>query len=147
VTRDWLKGFGAGLLAATLGALLGLWASPAKAEVVTEFGGGWKSPYTTSLVMREYCHSAMVIETRPDHPEYNYLLSSCGGDNPVFVGWPVAWQSEFSDVWTIRAGWFHLSHWFDGNADREVHMDCACATVTFSWSEWRRGTRREQASR
>lgn len=115
----------------------------ARADIITEFGAGVKSPGTTSVIMRKECHLATIIETRPDTPGLNYRDASCGGDDPVFIGWPVAWQKDFG-VWTLRAGWFHFSHWFDGREDRELHMDCACFTATINWTD--RG-KRAKASR
>lgn len=126
------------LLGFLLGFVLAGGCIPAKADVITEFGAGYKSFSTTSVVMLPECHHVVIDETRPNTPGLNYRGASCGGDNPVFIGWPFAWQSSFSDVWTVRAGWFHLSHWFDGGKDRELHMDCACVTATFNWTEWRR---------
>lgn len=108
--------------------------SPAGADIITEFGAGVKSPGTTSVLMRKECHLATIIETRPDTPGLDYRDASCGGDDPIFSGWPVAYQKDFG-VWTLRAGWYHFSHWFDGKSDRELHMDCACITATFNWSE------------
>lgn len=110
-----------------------LWANLAGADIITEWGGGVKNPRTTSLVMQEKCHVVQVVETIPTDPSV-HRVASCGGDDPIFIGWPVAWQSNFSDVWTLRAGWFHYSHWTDGGDDRELHMDCICTTVTFNWT-------------
>lgn len=88
--------------------------------------------------MLPVCEQAVVVvPSWPDNPRADGLYS-CGGDNPLFIGWPIAWQSNFSDVWTIRAGWFHFSHWFDGGRDHELHMDCICSTVTLNWSARRR---------
>lgn len=107
------------------------------ADVITEFGAGIKLPASTSLLLQENCHSATITETRPTDPGRDGGLTSCGGDNPVFIGWPIAWEHDFG-VWTVRAGWFHLSHWFDGGGDRELHMDCACVTWGINWSERRK---------
>jgi len=108
----------------------------ASADVITEFGMGVKIEGTTSVLLLPQCHLATIIETRPDTPRYDYLNASCGGDNPMFVGWPVAYEREFSGgIWRLRAGWFHYSNWFDGKQDRETHMDCACVTATFNWSK------------
>lgn len=124
--------------------LLMLAVTSAKADIITEFGGGVKLP-STSVLMLEECHEAQITVTRPDNPSLNYRTASCGGDNPVFVGWPIAYERDFG-VWSVRAGWFHLSHWFDGKADRELHMDCACVTATINWTE-RMRKKRAQASR
>ena len=114
------------------------------ADIITEIGGGIKSPRTTSVLLQEDCHTVNNIEfIPPQGPGDRYYgrgTTSCGGDNPVFVGWPIAWEKDFG-VWTVRAGWFHLSHWFDGGQDRELHMDCACASATINWTELRRKRR------
>lgn len=116
----------------------------AQADVITEFGGGRKNPSTTSVVMQERCHEVVIVETRPDSPDINFRGSSCGGDDPIFSGWPVAYQKDFG-VWTVRAGWFHYSHWFDGGRDRELHLDCIpCATVTFNWTKWKDGRKKSK---
>lgn len=111
----------------------------AHADVVSEFGGGYKMPATTSVVLLPECHSVVITETRPDTPEINYRTSSCGGDNPAFVGWPIAWEREYANgALRFRGGWYHYSNWLDGGRDRETHMDCACATLTVNWSQVRR---------
>lgn len=115
-------------------------ARPARAEIISELGMGYKLP-TTSVVMQEDCHAVTITETRPHRPDIFYRPASCGGDNPVFIGWPIAWQKDFG-LWTVRAGWFHLSHWFDGGSDRELHMDAAAVTFTVNWSELRRRRRK-----
>lgn len=106
-----------------------------RADVITEFGAGIKNPRTTSLVLQEKCHEVLVTATRPDDPSV-YRTASCGGDDPLFVGWPVAYEwTSPREVFRIRAGWFHLSHWFDGGPNREVHLDCACVSLTVNWSK------------
>lgn len=118
--------------------------SPAPADVITEFGFGYKLPDSTSFVLQERCHTASLIEN--EHGEWIYYRGpganlpngsgrSCGGDNPLFVGWPVAYEHEFEGPWTIRAGWFHMSHWFDGGSDRETHLDAAVVSFKFNWSK------------
>jgi hypothetical protein len=111
----------------------------AQADIVTEFGAGVKLPASTSVLLLEDCHLAQVIETRPDRPDLDYRLASCGGDDPMFMGWPIAyeWTSE-SDIWSVRGGWFHFSHWFDGGGHRETHLDCGCVSATFNWTAWRK---------
>lgn len=110
----------------------------ARADVITEFGAGVKSPRTTSVILREECHVAKIIETNPDTPSIYWRDASCGGDDPLFIGWPVAYEwTSPREVFRIRAGWFHLSHWFDGGPDRETHLDCACVSLTVNWSKRR----------
>jgi hypothetical protein len=104
-------------------------------EFVTELGMGYKMPRTTSLVLVPECETALV--RAPTIPEYDYLNSSCGGDNPAFIGWPVAYEWQVGDVYSVRAGWFHYSNWFDGGSDRETHMDLLAVTVTIHWGRLR----------
>lgn len=108
---------------------------PARADIVTEFGAGYKLG-STSIVMRDYCHEVIIVETRPARSDV-HRGHSCGGDNPAFIGWPIAWERDFG-VWTLRAGWFHLSHWGDGGRDRELHLDAATVSAKVNWSEVRR---------
>lgn len=117
-----------------------------KADVITEFGAGVKSPGTTSVLMRKECHLATIIETKPDTPSLDYRDASCGGDDPIFIGWPIAWEKDLG-VWTVRAGWFHFSHWFDGKSDRELHMDAAAVTAKFNWSKHHERRKRRRADR
>jgi len=112
--------------------LLAFLAGTAEAGLVTEIGGGWKDFNTTSYLMRSDCQKAVVIDPEfPKNPRGSHPYS-CGGDNPVFVGWPLAWEWEF-DRGRVRLGHFHVSQWFDGNG--ELHMDCLCAAWTVKWSE------------
>lgn len=114
---------------------------------VTEIGGGFKDFRTTSFLMRSECKKAVVTEPRdwPNNPrgiggEYDVYGQfkviptgewSCGGDNPVFVGWPIAW--EFPNG--VRIGYFHQSQWFDNEG--ELHFDCICASYTINWRRFR----------
>lgn len=117
----------------------------AKADVITEFGMGWRSP-NTSLVLQPYCSQVAVpdyLRNDPTGRHYGRLDASCGGDNPAFIGWPVAWESDWRGSFRYRVGWFHYSNWFDGGrylpgGDRhETHMDLLAGTITFNWSKWR----------
>jgi len=104
-----------------------------KADVITELGGGWKIPYTTSYLMQEDCKQAQVINPpllSPEGRPWTPLVYSCGGDDPVFVGWPIAWEKNL-EKGRFRIGWFHMSHWFDSVG--ELHMDCLCASWTKVW--------------
>jgi hypothetical protein len=114
----------------------------AAADIVTEFGAGVKLGRSTSYLLLPACEYAIVVSPPwPENPRGTTHSYSCGGDNPAFIGWPVAWQSDFSDVWTIRVGWFHYSNWFDGGRDRETHMDAIAVTTTFNWTKWKDGRR------
>lgn len=117
-----------------------LWvAENAHADVISDIGMGVKLERATSTLLLPNCHTAQVIETRPDTPSINYRLSSCGGDNPTFIGWPIAWEREYvNGALRFRGGWFHYSNWFDGGSGRETHMDVAAASVTINWSQWKR---------
>lgn len=113
--------------------LLALLAGTAEAGLVTEIGGGWKDFNTTSYLMRSDCQKAVVIDPEfPKNPRGSHPYS-CGGDNPVFIGWPLAW--EFNNGNT-RVGWFHQSQWFDGRG--ELHFDCLCVSHKFDWKQIRR---------
>lgn len=104
---------------------------PAHAGLVTEIGGGWKDFNTTSYLMQSVCKKVVVV--KPEYPENPRGSSpySCGGDNPVFIGWPIAWDFELKRGNTVRLGWFHQSQWFDNKG--ELHFDCLCATWTIKW--------------
>jgi hypothetical protein len=117
-------------------------AKPARAEgsLVTEVGMGYKIEATTSTVLLPDCHRVTGIEFQPEQREgdesWGRVSASCGGDNPVFIGWPLAyeWESKTGALrW--RAGWFHYSHWFDGHSDRETHFDAAAVSVTIVWGK------------
>jgi hypothetical protein len=65
-----------------------------KGELITELGMGYKIPQTTSTVLLPQCHQVHEIEFRPAAQEGDSYWgrndASCGGDNPIFVGWPIA---------------------------------------------------------
>jgi hypothetical protein len=105
-------------------------------EFITEFGGGYKNLPSTSFLLNSNCQKAIV--TRPEWPENPRGLTddySCGGDNPVFVGWPIAYEWTLTRGNSVRLGHFHMSQWFDGNG--ELHLDCVCASFTFRWGKLR----------
>lgn len=114
---------------------------------LTEFGGGYKLPDTTSVVLLPECHQATPFTIEGERVR-DRATASCGGDNPVFVGWPIAyeWDECFIPSMTCRLGWFHMSHWGDGRGKiaqllggdgRETHMDCLCITFTKRWGKKR----------
>jgi len=123
----------------------------ASADVITEFGGGYKA--RVSAVLEPICKQVMLTgeqQHSPSSPNYGKGLASCGGDNPAFIGWPIAWQSKENGkfgAFTYRIGWFHYSNWFDGGnylpgGDRhETSMDLLAGTITFNWTKWNRGRR------
>jgi hypothetical protein len=113
--------------------------SYARADIVSEFGMGVKLS-NTSYLLTPTCHTASVIEPGwPANPRPYPQVFSCGGDNPTFIGWPIAWEREFlNGALRFRGGWFHYSNWFDGGRDRETHMDTAQANLTVNWSQWKR---------
>lgn len=124
----------------------------AEADIVTEFGMGWKTP-NSSLVLQPECTQVRPVGEIVDSPDSRYFgrrFASCGGNNPAFIGWPIAWQTEgFGKygAFTGRVGWFHYSNWFDGGnvvsafgGDRhETHMDLIAGTITFNWTRWKDG--------
>ena len=121
--------------------------SAAHADWISEFGLGVKLP-TSSVVLLPECDMVALI---PGSQIYNERgarpTASCGGSNPIFVGWPIAYERDFGGPWRVRGGWFHISSikdghgrmadWLDGD-DRETHMDCLCMTATFNWSRRKR---------
>jgi hypothetical protein len=139
------------------GALFGFGTS--NADVVTEWGWGIKAP-NTSVVMLPRCQSVALIgdiTTNPESPNFGRRFASCGGNNPAFIGWPIAWESDDfgkHGAFKVRGGWFHYSNWFDGGnyfrhlGDRhETHMDLAAFTITFNWTHWNRGRVRARTPR
>lgn len=123
------------VIAMLVGTLALLVARDAQADMISEFGAGMKNPRTTSVILLPECHHVVIDQTRPDTPHLNFRGASCGGDNPVFIGWPIAWERELEGqgIWTVRLGWFHMSHWNDGGAERETHFDCICASIKVNW--------------
>jgi hypothetical protein len=113
--------------------LSSLLASPAFASggFISEVGMGYKVDRTTSIVLLPECETALV--RAPSALDIDYRVSSCGGDNPAFVGWPIAYEWDVGEYYSVRAGWFHMSHWFDGGSDRETHVDMLAITVTIHW--------------
>jgi len=126
----------------------------AKADIVTEFGGGYK--FNSSVVLAPECqvihiHEDQPIRANPSSPYWGRSNASCGGDNPAFIGWPIAWQSKPNGkhgAFTYRIGWFHYSNWFDGGElsswtstgdEHETHMNLLAGTITFNWTTWRKG--------
>ena len=120
-------------------ALVGILAGTStKADIISELGAGIKVPVSTSYVMLPVCEKVQVV-VPPDSPRPPPQMYSCGGNNPAFIGWPIAYQREFLDGRLVfRGGWFHYSNWFD---KRETHMDIVATTVTINWSEIRRSIR------
>lgn len=97
--------------------------------LITEFGGGIKLN-TTSFPMLPECKKVVVVDpaNNPRHAD----PFSCGGDDPIFIGWPIAWEFDNG----TKLGWFHYSHWFDGRG--ELHLDCVCASWTKRWHRRKR---------
>jgi len=119
-------------------------ACTANADIVTEFGMGYKLEASTSQILWPACKQ-VIMPQDTTLPRGAGNTAGCGGDNPAFIGWPVAWEKEFErGIWTTRVGWFHYSNWFDGGnyfrgGDKwETHMDLVAVTATFNWSAWRR---------
>ena len=95
--------------------------SMADARVFAEVELGWKSPATTSSVLRVGCTEAYV-------PAFgNRGWSSCGGRNPTFnsrLGWEFNGR-RFKLMKNVMFGWHHFSHVRDGgyNDRPETHFD------------------------
>lgn len=127
--------------------LLLLYATGVRADWITEFGVAYKLESLTSQVLWDDC--SVVIITDESLPRGAGNTASCGGDNPAFVGWIIAYEWEGRDeIWRFRGGAFHLSHWFDGRGSfnrgdgRELSGTWPAATATFNWSAWLRYRRR-----
>ena len=100
-------------------------------EFVTVIGGGVKVNNFSSAILDPEC-TQVFMPSRG-----NRGWSSCGGSNPIFIGWPIAY--DFNDR-RSRIGWFHFSSYFDGGelllggGDRhETHFNCLCFTHTIRW--------------
>ena len=114
--------------------LAALLCAPAFAEgrLITEIGGGVKVSQGSSYLMMPDCKKAVVTvgENNLRGPGGEY---SCGGNNPVFVGWVLAWEFPSG----VKLGYFHQSQWFDHEG--EIKFNCLCASGTIDWSKhWRR---------
>lgn len=137
--RDVLRG---ALLCIVILYLVAWLVTPAHAEMVTEIGGG--IAFRQSLVLRPDCQQALIVQGRAGFEfdaNGSQKTASCGGDNPIFVGWPIAWDFKNGNT---RIGWFHFSHWFDGGElshvtsrgdEHETSLNCLCVTHTFHWSK------------
>ena len=121
-----------------LGYMALLWVSSLSvsyADIITEIGAGIKLPDTTSIPLLPECHYVFAYD-RQGNLVSDRSTASCGGDNPAFIGWPIAWEREFNlkrRSTRVRCGWFHMSHWTDGGRERETHMDLAACSGTIVW--------------
>lgn len=64
---------------------------------------------------------------------------SCGGDNPMFHGYPFALERSWKNgLIRLRVGApvFHTSQWFDGTG--ELHIDAFSGELTINWSQRKR---------
>lgn len=118
-------------------ALLALLAFPAHADLITEIGGGIK--FGASYAVDPRC-STLIVPGKTT-PEGAIVTVPCGGDDPVFVGWPIAW--DFPNG--LRFGLFHYSNWFDGGEavwfggdKNETNFNCLCVSKTIHWRRHRR---------
>ena len=108
--------------------------APAQAQrLITELGGGLKVSQGSSYLMMPDCKKAMVVDPLwPENPHPPPQVFSCGGDNPVFVGWVLAWEFPSG----IKLGYFHQSQWLD--REGEMKFNCLCASGTIDWTRrWR----------
>lgn len=112
-----------------------LLSTQSKADIISEIGGGVTLPYT-SEVMSPQCQYVFVVQGKAGFQfdgQGRQKTLPCGGSDPVFVGWPIAWESANGNT---RVGWFHFSHWFSGvpfNRDSETSYNCLCASHKFHW--------------
>jgi len=117
--------------------LVGLFLSgTAHAGMFTELGGGIGIPKNDLFSPACVWAVPLDIHGQPLKDQYNNpgRTVACGGRNPVFIGWPIAWESANGNT---RVGWFHKSNLFDGppfNHNSELPFDCICASHKFRWS-------------
>ena len=111
-------------------------------DVVSTMGTGFKLNNQSSAVLDPNC--TMILFTQGKEFRNGRKEASCGGDNPIFIGWPIAMEKNMP-YWRVKWGWFHMSSIFDGSKldwlhgdQREVHFDCVCMEATFNWSKRRR---------
>lgn len=129
-----VRGFLAWTLTIGLIAVFLMWIAPVHAEMISEFGGGLKLEY--SEVFDPGCRQVLIVDANRStmfDEQGRQKTVPCGGVNPVFIGWPVAWESPNGNT---RIGWFHMSHWLSGepfNHNNELTMNCICATHKFHW--------------
>lgn len=134
-------------------AVLAVGTKASAGEFLTEVGMGVKLEKSTSFLLLPACHTALVTAPKwPDNPrgaggeflaDGSHITTpngawSCGGDDPTFIGWPIAYEWDVGKHYSVRAGWFHYSNWFDGGHDRETHMDVIAMTVTIHWGSFGR---------
>ena len=100
-------------------------------EFVTVLGVGLKFNNFSSAILDPECKQVDMRARGGRGP------SSCGGNNPIFIGWPIAF--DFNGRRT-RIGWFHFSSIGDGGGviswrgDRhETRFNCFCMTHTIRW--------------
>jgi hypothetical protein len=109
----------------------------AKADVISEIGGGYK--FTYSDVLSPKCEYVFLTQATKEDFMFDgqgrQKTVPCGGTNPIFIGWPVAYQTPDA---RFRIGWFHMSHWFSGepfNNKPETNFNCLCTTWTVNWTK------------
>lgn len=114
----------------------------AHADIITELGGGAQIDSYTSAVLDTRCLSSVLYTSKSPSfvrdDQGRIRTVPCGGGNPLFVGWPIAYQSP-DGRW--RVGLFHMSHWLQGppfNREAETSINCLCASWTINWSAIRR---------
>jgi hypothetical protein len=101
----------------------------------SELGGGYK--FAQSEVLESTCLHVFLVDAKDQQflfdEQGRQKTVKCGGAQPIFVGWPVAWESPNGNT---RIGWFHMSHWRSGapfNKDPEITFNCVCASHKFTW--------------
>jgi len=108
--------------------ILGLFSSAHAGTLFTEVGGGVKVAGTSAIAMPE----CVTVWQAADE-------LSCGGDNPMAVGWLLAWEFDNPN---LRVGWLHISHWLDGRRGprflrrgdaSELAINCICVTYRHNW--------------
>lgn len=111
-----------------------------KWDIVSSAGMAYKGipAFNSSYTIREDCKKVSVVVPQ-DNPRRSGLYS-CGGDEPAFVGYPIAFKRKWlGGLIETKFGIFHQSQWFDGKG--ETQWTGPSVEMEFNWSEWRRRRR------
>lgn len=113
-----------------------------KWDIVSRIGFAYKDLHNNSFLVQSACKKAAVFVPRdyPDNPRPFPQLYSCGGDNPAFVGYPIALKREWrKGAFSAVFGLFHQSQWFDNSG--EIQWTGPAAEFELNWSQMKRNRR------
>ena len=136
-------------------AVLLLATGSARADLITELGGGIK--VQESFVLSPECRRVVSFDPAVGYEDGELHYSDdgavrrlgrtfpCGGNALIFLGYPIAWQFPNG----AKIGWAHMSSIFDGGGasqslfpgygdEWEATFDCLCGSYTFHWFRHRR---------